>query len=52
MNNGVEVVSMFIKVLFASLEGKEREGKAKREETSGKISKFGREGVWRVNFSS
>jgi hypothetical protein len=34
------------------LEGKGREGKAKKEETSGKINKFGREGVWRVNFSS
>jgi hypothetical protein len=35
-----------------SLEGKGREGKAKKEETSGKIKKFGREVVWRVNFSS
>jgi hypothetical protein len=38
--------------LFASLEGKGREGKAKKKETSGKINKFEREGVWRVNFSS
>jgi hypothetical protein len=29
-----------------------REGKAKKEETSGKINKFGRKEVWRVNFSS
>jgi hypothetical protein len=29
-----------------------REGKTKKEETSGKIKKFGREVVWRVNFSS
>ena len=35
----------FPKALFASLEGKRREGKTKKEETSGKINKFGREGV-------
>jgi hypothetical protein len=34
------------------LEGNEKEGKTKKEETSVKINKFGREGVWRVNFSS
>jgi hypothetical protein len=33
------------------LERKGREGKAKKEEPSGNINKFGREGVWRVNFS-
>jgi hypothetical protein len=38
--------------LFASLEGKRKEGKVKKEETSGKINKFGREEVWRVNFFS
>jgi hypothetical protein len=41
-----------LKALVASLEGKGREGNAKKEETSRKINKFGREGVWRVNFSS
>jgi hypothetical protein len=34
------------------LEGNGREGKAKKKETSGKINKFERERVWRVNFSS
>jgi hypothetical protein len=34
------------------LEGKGREEKAKKKEINGKINKFGKEGVWRVNFSS